>query len=86
VKPAAIKLRIEELVLHGFAPHERHAIAEAVQRELTVLLSERGLPSAPSAARTQDVLRAPAVTLTAHARPEKTGAAIARAIYGGLKA
>ena len=83
MKPGAIKLRIDELVLHGFAPRERYAIAEAVQRELTQLFTERGIPNAPC---TQDVLRAAPIKLEANALPERTGAAIARAIYRGLKA
>ncbi len=42
-KPYNIELHIEELVLHGFSPNDRHAIGEAVQRELT--------PTAMSSAR-----------------------------------
>lgn len=38
-----IELHIEELVLHGFDPRDRHAIADAVQSELTRLVGERGL-------------------------------------------
>jgi hypothetical protein len=37
-------LRIEELVLDGFSPADRYAIGEAVERELTRLFSERGIP------------------------------------------
>jgi hypothetical protein len=39
----AIELHIEELVLHGFAPHDRHAIADAVRDELAAKLEEGGL-------------------------------------------
>jgi hypothetical protein len=38
-----IDLHIEELVLHGFDPRDRHAIADAVQQELVRLVGERGL-------------------------------------------
>jgi hypothetical protein len=38
-----IDLHIEELVLHGFDPRDRHGIADAVQRELARLVGERGL-------------------------------------------
>ncbi len=34
----SVKLHIEELVLHGFSPHDRHNIGEAVERELQRLL------------------------------------------------
>ena len=41
-----IELHIEELVLHGFKPGDRHRIGEAVEREITRLLVEHGLPLA----------------------------------------
>ncbi|MFL6293520.1 MAG: hypothetical protein ACJ759_21720, partial [Thermoanaerobaculia bacterium] len=40
-----IDLHIEELVLEGFAPGDRHRIGAAVERELARLLAERGLPA-----------------------------------------
>lgn len=40
-----IELHIDEIVLHGVATGDRHAIAEDVQLELTRLLQERGVPS-----------------------------------------
>ena len=39
----AIELRIEELVLNGFAPSDRHHIGEAIERELVRLISTNGL-------------------------------------------
>jgi len=38
-----IHLHIEELVLHGFAPGDRHQISEAMQQELTRLISEKNI-------------------------------------------
>jgi hypothetical protein len=40
-----VELYIDELVLHGFSVHDRYAIAEAVQSELTRYFMEQGLPS-----------------------------------------
>ena len=34
MRAARIEVEIEELVLHGFPPLDRHAVAEVVQREL----------------------------------------------------
>jgi hypothetical protein len=34
-----VRLRIDELVLHGFDPRDRHAIGDAVRDKLTRLLS-----------------------------------------------
>ena len=36
----AVTLRIEEVVLHGFDPRDRHAIAEALREELGRLFAE----------------------------------------------
>ena len=36
----SVKLHIEELVLHGFAPGDRHGIAYAVESELARLMSD----------------------------------------------
>jgi len=49
-----IRLHIDELVLHGFDPRQRHAIADAVQAELTRLLTDSlgdpaSLEASPSA-------------------------------------
>ena len=38
-----IELHIEELVLHGFDPHQRHAIGDAVHGELARLLAAHGI-------------------------------------------
>ena len=38
------ELNIEELVMHGFTPGDRHRIGEAVEQELTQLLADRGVP------------------------------------------
>ena len=44
MKPRSdIHLHIEELVLHGFAPRDRHQISETVQQELTRLISTQNI-------------------------------------------
>jgi hypothetical protein len=85
MKPGAIEVRIDELVLRGFSPHERYAIAEAVQCELTLLLETQGLPAGAQLSCEHGTLRAPQATLPPSPSPDSTGAAIARAIYGGLR-
>lgn len=44
--PREIELHIEELVLHGFDPHSRWSVADALENRLRGLLAERGLPAA----------------------------------------
>ncbi|MGD8752520.1 MAG: hypothetical protein PVG14_13915, partial [Anaerolineales bacterium] len=45
-RAGSVELNIEALLLHGFSPHERFRIAQAVERELARLLAEGGLPAA----------------------------------------
>jgi hypothetical protein len=84
MKPSRVELEIEELVLHGFAPGDRHRIAGAIERELERLFTERGVP--PSLGRAGSIEQVDGGTFEAkpHAKPEATGARIAHAIYGGL--
>lgn len=44
--PAAIHLHIDELVLDGFDPRQRHEIADTLQRELSALIAA-GVAEAP---------------------------------------
>ena len=86
MKARAIELQIDELVLHGFAPQERRAIADALQHELTALLQQRGLRDTAVRHHEADTIRAPQVNLPAEAQPAQTGRAVARSIYGTLQA
>ena len=84
MKPQRVELEIEELVLHGFAPGDRHRIAGAIERELARLLGEEGVPAALSRAGSIEQLDGGTFEAKPRAKPESTGARIARAIYGGL--
>jgi hypothetical protein len=78
-----IALHIEELVLHGFAPGDRYAIATGLQSELARLLTEHGLPQGMADGATWDRLVVPPVTMEAGARPDVIGARVARSVYEG---
>ena len=84
MKPENVELHIEELVLRGFAPGERHRIGEAVERELVRLLDEHGVP--PSLAQGFEVERLDggAFEVSHGSKSETVGAQVAQAIYGGL--
>ena len=75
-----VALNIDELVLHGFAPGDRHRIAAAIQREMTRLITLQGVPDAwhtnPSAMQGQQFSAAEG------ANPHALGTAIARSVYG----
>jgi hypothetical protein len=79
----SIELHIEELVLHGFPSGDRHRIGEAMQKELTRLLTEEQTPPFAQSAEI-DRLNAGTFKTTGTARPEATGAQVARAVFGGL--
>ena len=81
----SINLHIEELVLHGFAPAERHRIAEAVQQELGNLLAEHS-SSDPGQFRTGNIpgLNLGNFRVAQNASSRSIGAQIANAIHGGL--
>ena len=79
-----VRLRIEELVLEGFAPGDRYRIGEAVERELARLLSEQGAPGALAAGAEASWLAAPSFELAPESGPDAVGSQVAAAVYGGL--
>jgi hypothetical protein len=84
MKPAVIDLHIEELVLHGFEPGDRHGIALAVERELTRLLAERGVPPSFSDGMTLGRIDAGAFNVAPNPTPGGVGEQVGQALYGGL--
>jgi hypothetical protein len=87
MKRPAIRLHIEELVLHSFDPHDRHAIADAVQRELSGLLAvSLGSQASVRWAESSDHAHIDAGSFQVEhgANATSIGASIANAVYGGL--
>jgi|GEM_PF-486372 len=80
----SVELHIDELVLHGFAPGQRYAIGDAVERELARLFNERGLPPGTGEEIEIEEVDAGTIQLSAGGNDEATGRQLARAIYGGL--
>ena len=81
---ASLDLRIEEMVLDGLAGVDRAEIGLVVQRELTRLFAEEGVP--PWLARGGEVagLDGGEFSVEPGMGTLAIGAQIARAIYGGL--
>lgn len=77
-----VELHIEELVLHGFP--QDHRISDAVERELSRLFTERGVP--PSLTHGGDIpsLDAGAFQIDPDHGAEAVGAQVARTLYAGL--
>ena len=84
MKPENVELRIEDLVLRGFAPGDRYRIGVAMERELARLFDEQGVP--PSLAQGSEIERldSGAFEVAHGSKSEAVGAQIAQAIYGGL--
>lgn len=80
-----IELTIEQLVLHGFSPGDRHRIGTAIQQELARLLAEQGVPPGVAQGKTIGKLDGGAFEMKAGTPPRVIGAQIAQAIYGGLQ-
>ena len=85
MKPKNIELNIEELVLHGFAPGDRYSIGEAVERELTRLLTDRGVPQSLERGGEIANMDGGAFEVATGSRSEAIGAQVARSVYGGLR-
>lgn len=79
-----IDLHIEELVLEGFPPEDRHRIGAAVERELARLLTERGLPGVTES---MDISRLDggSFEMDRNATPERVGGQVGGAVYGGMR-
>ena len=76
-----IRVTIDELILNGFNPADRHRIAAALEIELSQLLTAEGLPAQGLETARLDggQFRFPAAP-----KPETIGAAIARNVHGAL--
>ena len=79
-----IVIEIDELILHGFPPVDRHRIGEAVQAELAHIFVARGVPgtwsSGGAAARLDGGL------FDARGPGEAVGGGIANAVMSALAA
>ena len=78
-----IHLHIEELVLHGFAPGDRHQIAEAVEQELVRLIAQQPLSAQKNISLER--IDGGSFQMKSDARPASVGEQIAGAVHGGLE-
>jgi hypothetical protein len=79
-----VELLIEELVLEGFEPQYRYRIAGAVERELTRILAQDGIPSSLTQSGEMAYVYGGSFEMTRGGAVEAVGARVAQAIYGGL--
>ncbi len=85
LRPRAVEVHIEELMLEGVAPGECHRISEAVQRELSRLLARKdGLPAAWGQEVRVDRIEAGVIKLSRETSRQALGLQVARAVHRGL--
>ncbi len=80
-----VELHIEELILEGFAPGDRYSIGEAVERDLTRLLNEEGVPRLFSQNGDFAHLDPGIIRVASGTRAETIGRQVGQAIYQGAK-
>ena len=85
-KPARpdVHLHIQELVLHGFAPADRYAVAAAVEQELGRLFAEES--SLPNFGNSSEIyqLRGGSFDVQPGAKPDAIGIQLAAELYRSL--
>jgi hypothetical protein len=82
----AIDLRIDTLVLHGFAPVNRQDVGRALERELVRRFSQAATTPFVAAAGTTERLDAGSVPLAATAGEDAVGTQVAQAVFEALQA
>lgn len=79
-----VKLHIEELILHGFAPQDRYRIAQAVESELARLLAENEPPRSLSKSVEIPSLDVGTFEVVMDSTPNSIGVQIAQSLHRGL--
>ena len=79
-----VELRIEELVLRGFSPGQRHRIGEIIESELSRLFTEEGVPPSLGRGGVISHLDGGALDVAPGTSAEQVGAQVAQALYGGM--
>lgn len=80
-----IELQIDQLILHGFDRIDRRQVGSAVERELTRLINEQGLPSSLNQTRTIGNINVGEFKTGQSTGTNSVGTQVAQKIYGGMK-
>ena len=84
VRPAAIEIHIEELVLHGFQASDKWSIGDAVKQELARLLGNQKMPALLHRELSADRLDAGSFKVTPNAKPRSIGTQLAQSVHQRL--
>ena len=77
-----IEINIEELKLHGFSRSDSYRIGQALQTELTCLITERGISQSISRGGEIAHLNGGSFNVTPNSKPYVIGAQVAKSVYG----
>jgi hypothetical protein len=79
-----VELRIEELVLRGFAPGQCQRIGEVIESELTRLFTEEGVPPSLRRGGVISHLNGGTLDVAPGTSAVEVGVRAARALYRGM--
>lgn len=85
VRPRAVHVHIDRLVLNGFARGDSAEIAAAVRAELGSLLAAQGVPAGLARGAALASADGGALRMSPGMGPAAVGKGVARAVYGGLR-
>ena len=80
-----IELHIEKLMLHGFSPGDSHRIGEAVERQLTRILTEQGMPTSLSHGGERSHINGGTFNTATNTHAKTIGIKIVQSVYSGFK-
>jgi len=80
-----ITLHIDQLTLHGFDRIDRHQLGAAVQRELSRLIRDQGLPSSLNQTQTIGNINAGEFKTGQSTGANSVGTQVAQKIYRGMQ-
>jgi hypothetical protein len=80
-----VEILIDELVLHGFSPADRHAIGNALTLELQQLVAT-GHAGELTGLKDMSSIRAGNISIKQDTKPTMIGTQIAGAVHGSLAA
>ncbi len=80
----SVEINIDELILHGFSPADRHKIGESLRTELARLVIDNGMPSAFSTGKNISQLNGGTFQVSKKMQARAVGNHIAKSIYGGM--
>ncbi|MDH5543400.1 MAG: hypothetical protein OEY64_10615 [Nitrospinota bacterium] len=79
-----LKMRIGEIILHGFRASDRYTIADAIERELKTIFRHKGVPRSLHESSGNIRMSLDGFEFDENAKPGTIGREIANSIYGRL--